>query len=414
MFKVNTYLKNFTVLLSGNVVAQIIPFLFAPFLSRIFTTEEFAIQANFMAIVGIIAIVAGGRYELAVVLPKSSKKAANLIGLAIAITVITSVLSTSLILFSSQIEYLYETKELSKFLPFIAVGILLSSLIAILTNWLVRKQQYRSISFLKIIQSISINAITIFFGYLNFGTEGLIFGWIIGQIISFVFLFYAFKKGFSFSEINKTEMKSVAKEYKDFPLVNSFHAFADLFFSQFVLFTLITREFGLAYLGLFFMMNKYLKAPIRVIGSAVGQIYYKEANEKYVNKENVFETLIHSVKMVSYFAVPICLIILFFGPEMFSLYLGKEWRLSGEYAQIMAIPILFNFLVSPISSTTLIYRKQKRALTISLVGYALSIFAFEVGVYLGWDFAQSLMLFAFAMSMYYIYLLFWYISLTRK
>jgi len=409
-----SFKKGFISLFSGNVVAQVIPFVFAPFLSRIFTKEEFAIQANFMAIVGIISIISSGRYELAVVLPKLEKKAQNLVSLSIMLILIVSVLSLSTILLEEEIAALYETKELGKYLPFISLGVLVSALVSVFVNLSVRNKKYGVISISKIIQSICINAVTLFLGYYNYGTDGLIFGWLFGLILGVVVLLVGIRKQVNIDEVNLEEIKLVAKEYKDFPMVNSVHAFSDLFFSQFILYTLITKEFGLVSLGLFFMMNKYLKAPIRVIGSAVGQVYYKEANDKKNNGDDVFKTLKESVKLVSYFAIPICLIIIVLGPQIFGWYLGDEWMESGVYAQIMAVPILFNFLVSPISSTTLIYGKQKKALIISLIGYSLSVVAFEIGVYFEFDFANSLKLFAFAMSLYYIYLLFWYSSLTKS
>lgn len=408
-----SFLKGFFTLFSGNVIAQIIPFLFAPVLSRIFTNEDFAIQANFMAIIGLIAIVAGGRYELAVVLPKASKKAINLIVLAFTLTIGISALSLLAILCEDQIAKLYETDTLTDYLPYISIGVFLSSTIAILTNWLVRGRSYKAISTLKIIQSVAINLITLAFGFLNYGVSGLIFGWLIGLAITVVFLYFSVRNKIAFTNVSKDSIKEVAKEYKDFPLINSLHAFTDIFFSQFILFTIITKEFGLMYLGLFFMMNKYLKAPIRVIGSAVGQVYYKEANDRFLRKENVFLTLKHSVKLVSFFAIPVCLVILFFGPPIFKWYLGADWEMSGVYAQIMATPILFNFLVSPISATVLIYKKQKTAFLISLIGYLLAIIALEYGVQSGWSFENSLKLFAAVMTIYYIYLLLWYSYLTK-
>lgn len=412
MNKSSTFIKGFITLFSGNVIAQIIPFLFAPILSRIFTEEEFAIQANFMAIVGIIAIIAGGRYELALVLPKTNKKALNLFGVSISFVSVFSFLAFTILLFKTQIQQIYETDALNKYLIFIPVAVFVSGSISVFLNWLVRDKKYKTISIVKIIQSITINIITLVMGYMKFGEKGLIYGWLIGLAITSVISWLSIQKDINIDHINKKEMLSVAKKYKDFPLINSFHAFADLFFSQFILYAIITREFGLAYLGLFYMMNKYLKAPIRVIGSAVGQVYYKEANEKLLNNENVTKVLIHSIKLTAYFAIPICIILLFFGPYLFEWYLGDKWRTSGVYAQIMAVPILFNFIVSPISSTTLIYQQQKKALLISLIGYTFSVIALLTGVYLNLNFKTTLILFAISMSLYYIFLLIWYYSLT--
>ena len=406
--------KSFLTLFSGNVIAQILPFIFAPFLSRIFSEEDFAVQANFMAIVSLIAIVSGGRYEFAIVLPKLKEKALNLLMLAIRIAVVISILSLSIILFDDAISDLYNDDVLIEYLPLVSIGILALSLNTILVQWLVRMKMYREISTIKISQGVLINTITLVMGYMMFGVTGLILGWILGLVLTAAISFVLIKKSIDLSVVNGGEMKSLAKEYKDFPMINSLHAFTDLLFSQFILFAIITNEFGLLYLGLFFMMNKYLRAPIRVIGSAVGQIYYKEANERYINNESVLPLLFKSVKIVSVFAVPICLIILFFGPNMFAWYLGEPWRDSGVYAQIMALPILLNFLIAPITTTTLIFKKQKTAFLISLFGYTLALVALEIGVYYNWEFKDALILFAAAMSAYYLYLLFWYIYLTRK
>ena len=50
----------------------------------------------------------------------------------------------------------------------------------------------------------------------------------------------------------------------------------------------------------------------------------------------------------------------------------------------------------------------------SILGYFLSAAAFYLGVLLGWNFEESLILFAISMSLYYITLLFWYIRITKK
>ena len=80
----------------------------------------------------------------------------------------------------------------------------------------------------------------------------------------------------------------------------------------------------------------------------------------------------------------------------------------------MAIPIFLNFLVSPVSTTTLIYRKQKQALVASLVAYVVGIGGLYYGVLHSWGFAEALKLYAIVMSIYYICLFCWFAFLTRE
>ena len=77
------YLKNFLILFSGNTVAQIIPFILAPFVARLFSPEEIAVQENFLALASLLAIAAAGRYEFAFLIPKEEKPARQLLLLSL-------------------------------------------------------------------------------------------------------------------------------------------------------------------------------------------------------------------------------------------------------------------------------------------------------------------------------------------
>jgi hypothetical protein len=87
--------------------------------------------------------------------------------------------------------------------------------------------------------------------------------------------------------ITSSGMKSVGREFRDFPLINGPHAFADIFFSQFILYALITREFGLEELAFFSTMVILLLGSMKAIGGAVGQLYYKEASERLAQNGDV-------------------------------------------------------------------------------------------------------------------------------
>lgn len=68
------YFKNIFVQIMGTGFAQLIPFLITPLLSRVFSKQDFAIYTSFMAVVAILSVACGGRYQYAIVLPKKMKK----------------------------------------------------------------------------------------------------------------------------------------------------------------------------------------------------------------------------------------------------------------------------------------------------------------------------------------------------
>ena len=71
--------KSISLLTSGTILAQLIPLIAAPFIARLFDATEFGEFAAIMAIVKIVTVVINGRYELAIVLPKSQRDARSLL-----------------------------------------------------------------------------------------------------------------------------------------------------------------------------------------------------------------------------------------------------------------------------------------------------------------------------------------------
>ena len=394
-------------------MGQLIPFFLAPFIGRLFSPEQLAIQENFLAIVAMISIVACARYETALVLPASPVKANNLLSLAFLICIGVSVLSFSLYFFRDRIAGFYANAEFGNYMLFVALAVFLLACNNLLSQWTIRTGNYRLLTVSRVIQSGFHNMGYVFFGYLGWGIKGLIVAWLIGNTVSNLLMLFPGLKTFRKEDVNAPGMKAVAVEYKDFPLINSIHAFTDIFATQFLLFWLIMNKYGALALGLFAVMNRYVRSPLNIVGSAVGQLYYREATVTRNNKQSLSPIFNKSAGIVLAITLPAILVLLLFGPDLFALYLGEKWRAAGEYARIMAPAIFFNFLCSPVSSTTLIFNKQKEAYLFSTVGYIVSLGLLFVGSLMGLSFENSLWLYSLSLSALYIALYFWYRKLIH-
>jgi len=409
------FYKNFMVLLSGNAISQVIPFILAPFVARLYSPEEFAVQTNFLVLAGLFAVIATGRYELAIILPKDEKKGAALFNLSLFILIAVTLLSFVLYFFRNQLGVLYKTDKLSDYIIYIPLAIIGLSGYNVLYNWLVRHKEFKNISLSKISQSLFGNLAYIVFGYLIAGVIGLIIGWLIGQVISLlvlVFKTYRYRNGLMKS--GTAELKSAAKEYKDFPMINSLHAFTDYFAGQFLLIGIITREYGLITLGLFSISYRYLIAPIQLVAGAVSQVYYRDASEKVNLEQKALPVFYQTLKICLLFAVPMAIVILIWGEDLFTIYLGQQWSNAGKFAQILMPALFLNFLVSPLSTTPLIFKKQKKAFLITLVGYTICLGSLLISSFLKISFAYALGIYTCCLAAYYIFLLFWYRSLILK
>lgn len=414
MSETKGYYKNFVTMLSGNALSQLIPFLIAPILLRLISDVEFGIFSNFMAIATMIGIVAAGRLEYAIPVSPSKENAQEIAFTGIILTIVLTVLSVSFPLFSGFFSEMYRSPELGEYLIYIPVAVLSFGLLGISNNWMLRSKSYSIISVGKVSQSLANNGVAAILGYLGWGVTGLIIGWVIGQFINIGILITFINRKVNLNNYNITTIKTTIKEYKDFPLINSLHAFTDIFATQFALFWIITVSFGKVELGLFAMMNKYVRAPIILITSSVASLFYAETAAAINNGQNPVPILKKTVFTSLLFAVPFFIVLFIWAPQLFAWYFGNDWREAGEYTRLISPILFFLFIISPISSIPILFNEQKRAYLFAIVNYGATLGAFVVATRLNWDFKDALLLYSSVYAFVHLIILYWYFTLIRK
>ena len=408
------YYRNFITMLSGNTLSQMIPFLIAPILARIFSPIDCAVVANFMAIVGVIGIVATGRLELAIPLPKDHVKAQDIVFTGLMITLLLGGLSLFIPLFSEQVGAIYKDEILPEFLWLVPLSVISYGLLGLANNWSLRHEKFQSISIGKIGQSLVNNGLAAILGYIGWGINGLIIAWLLSQYVNIFILLVGVKRKVNRKDFGIITIKSTLKEYRDFPLINSLHAFTDVFVTQFLLFWVISSYFGYFELGLFAMMHRYVRAPIVLISSSVSQLFYVEAGKALNNGTSLVPILTKTIKTSVLFAIPFIIVILLFGPIIFKWYLGAEWEQAGVYAQSITPMLFFSFIVSPISGLPIILNKQRGAFFLSVLGYSISLSSLFIAVWYKLDFRIALWFYSGAFCIYYVLILLWYFKLIKK
>jgi O-antigen/teichoic acid export membrane protein len=401
-------------MLSGNTLSQLIPFIIAPILSRIFSPEEFAVLANFMAIVGVIGIISTGRLELAVPIPQDHKKAQEIVFTGLIITLLLGVLSVLIPIFAYQISALYKDDQLAGYLWMVPFSVVSFGLLGLTNNWNLRQEKFHLLSIGKIAQSVVNNGLAALLGYIGWGINGLIIAWLLSQYVNIFILLVGVNRKVSYKDFGIVTLKSTLKEYKDFPLINSLHAFTDIFITQFLLYWVISSYFGFLELGLFAMMNKYVKAPIILVSTSVSQLFYVEAGKAINQGASLFPIVKKTVRTSVLFAIPFTIVLLVLGPWIFKIYLGTKWEAAGVYAQSLAPMLFLYFILSPISGLPILLNKQKGAFAFSVLGYSFTIFALFIGIWLQLDFSKTLIIYGAAFALFYLMMLVWYYTLIKK
>ena len=105
---------NVLTLMLGTTIAQAIPIIISPILTRIYSPEEFGSLILFMSIVSILSVIVSLRYEKAIVQPLSDEDAISLVVISMLVTTgVSAVLAILINIFYTQIQELLGNHEIS-------------------------------------------------------------------------------------------------------------------------------------------------------------------------------------------------------------------------------------------------------------------------------------------------------------
>lgn len=358
--------RNVLTLMTGTTIAQAIPIAISPILTRLYTPEDFGVFALYMSIASILAVLATGRYELAIMLPKKDEDAVNIAALSIVISFFVSFIVFLIVfIFNSEITTLLGNDKISNWLYFVPITVLLTGIYQSFNYWSNRKKQYKRLATSRIVKSGATGTTNIGLGFSGFGASGLIVGGIAGQVIATSILAQMVCKEDrnKFKEIRRIKIFALIKKYKKFPIFNLPNALIDgLRLSGVSI--LIAKFFTTATLGQFSLAWKMVQTPMSLIGSSLSQVFFQKISSS--NKMELNLIVKKFIIKAFIIALPIFLIIYFFAVDIFIIVFGENWRLAGEAASIMTPWLFLNFLSGPMANVFIVLNKQEVVLLVSI------------------------------------------------
>jgi O-antigen/teichoic acid export membrane protein len=375
----NEFVKNVLTLVSGTSVAQLIPILVSPILTRIYEPEDFAIIGVYMSVAAILSEIVTGKFELAIMNADNEKEQTNLITLTLLVIFMSSALFFVLFtLFFDKIPFLnVEGNQYWKYLLIVSILILGINKLLVYLN--IKRKSYKRIAYSKVSKSFTLSMFQLGLYFLKY--LGLIIGYFISLIIETIVLIKENVK--YFKKLSFKGLTKVLKRYKKFPLFEVPSSLFNIGTIQAPI-MLIPNYFGPVYGGFYFQAYKILTMPISLIGGAIGQVFFEQGSI-IKDDDDLFSDLVFSThKKLFYLSIIPIAVLSIFGDDIFSFVFGTKWRAGGEYAMIMTPWIFFNFLTSPISTIIIIKEKQNIGFIFvffmsffRLIGLLLGVFYFK-------------------------------------
>ncbi|OFX77402.1 MAG: hypothetical protein A2X19_06710 [Bacteroidetes bacterium GWE2_39_28] len=410
-FTKSEFVKNALTLTFGSVIAQILPLIFYPILGRIFLPAEFGLLATLSAITAIIAIISSGMYESSILISKSKQEAANIVGLILLRSLkILLVFFILLQLSGYQIGKWLNEPDLHKWIFVCPIGAFSIVVFNCFNEWCVTNKYFVRLSWNKIINTSSITIGKVAFGIIKIFGNGLIIGDLFGKVItagSCVFRALKYDKK-DFLNISYSQFKPLTKKYIEFPKYSMPDQLLSNIGGSIPVF-LIAAFFSSTEVGYFSIAATVLTVPISVISAAIRDVFRQRANEECKNNGNCKNIYKRLLIILSTAGIVASIAGFFILPDLFSIILGTQWRISGIYSQILLPMFLLSFVSMSLSGVLIITKKLRISMYWQMYYVCSTLLSCLVGIFVFKDIKMTLLCFcigrcsAYALYIYLSY-----------
>ncbi len=362
-------IKQGLTLLSGTTIAQILPAIAAPVITRLYRPTDFGTFAFVLAAFGIMAPVTCLRYDLAIMLPDDDSEATHITALCFVVSV--TLASVSFLGFAL-IWWLAPDTWLGKFAPMLLCmvppGIVFLGVQLIAQNWSLRTQNYRAQSIAMITQAaVTFACQTLLGATMGSNPYFLIIGTIAGYF-SLTLVYIPVLREQVLPRVRRyysgAAIMNVARLYRRFPIYTGPYAFIAQVAVRgiSVILLMLTTT---AIVGQYAVAQRVIFLPVITLMSAVSQIFFSRAARKLDDRRmpHMVRTALISGPLI---VGPLFMLALLFGERIFMLIFGHEWRQAGRFAEILAVPSLVKTLTAWLDRIYDIRSRQGLSLTLEI------------------------------------------------
>ncbi|HYD78287.1 MAG TPA: oligosaccharide flippase family protein [Paucimonas sp.] len=378
----NRFVRNVSVLVGGTAGAQAAAVLAAPLLTRLYTPQDFGLLAVFAALLSLISVIAGLRYETAIPLPEDGAEAAALAALGLLCVALVSALSAiPIFLYGTEIAAWLNTPRLADYFYLVPLGALLAGCYSVLNFCAIRSREFGPLAKTKLGQSAI--AVLIQLAGAPFGALALLLGQMAGQGAGAVSLAARVlrPRRSRLRAIGWRSLAQAARRYRQFPLFATWGALFNTAGSQLPA-VLFAALFGPAAAGLYILANRVLAMPMQLLGQAIGNVFVSDA--AVARREGRLARLTADIHYrLAQIGMPPMVVLLAAGPQLFALVFGEQWRAAGVYAQWLAPWLYLVFVTSPLSSLFAVLERQAAGMLFQGLLLSVRVAAIAFGAWAG-------------------------------
>lgn len=347
--------------LSGSLAAQLVAFLAAPLLTRLYGPEGLGLFSIWLAWVSIAAIVVTLRLEVAVVVAATSNERRDgIVTALLAVAILTAV--GSILAFVAQGTGLITTGTTGRHAILLAaLAVVVTAIYQLGLAYAVTQRLFAPSAHVKLIAAFAIASGQLGWGWGGDGTFlGLVAGQCIGVTLAAALVLLWFKLPIWGLSIQGLWQRSTSYLWsqKDFvrfslpaDLINAGAAQMPLF--------LIGVAHGVGSAGLFALTQRALGAPVSLFAASVLDVFKQQATEDYRSHGNCQPVFMKTLRALTVLALVPMTVVAWLAPDLFAIVFGADWRAAGDMARLLAPLYFLRFVASPLSYVLYIAGKQR-------------------------------------------------------
>lgn len=379
--------RGIALLTGGTAFAQGVTVLALPFLTRLYSPEDFAILAIYVALLGIVTTVSCLRFNIAIPIPKDDKDGMSLLVMALASALCITLLSAIPFgLLRNQTAQLLNRPEIASYLWLLIPGIAFASIYNALQYWASRKKRFKLVTQTRVIRSVGMVSTQFALGVASATPFGLILGQVVYTAMGIIGLGRSLliNDKQALREQRAQNVIAQIKQYKGFAYLSTPEALFNSAGVQLPVIIIAAVVAGTE-AGFVMLAMRVMGMPMALVGSSVSQVYLAEAAERERHGELGALTWRMMGKLLK-LGGPILALVGISAPFVFPIVFGTEWQRAGVIVAWMTPWFILQFITSPVSSLLHVRGFLGTALMLQVCGFAIRVGAVSISavVAIGW------------------------------
>lgn len=404
--------KSVRTLTAGSGLGQGIVLLVSPIATRLYSPQDFATLAIFVALLSILTVPATLRYELAIPLPSTRLQAVEVAACAaISAVFFVGVVTGILALSGPPIMEALGLEILAPHLWLVPLTTLVVAAYNIGMSWAIRQGDYSRIAGTRVRQGLLNSGTQLSAGWAGFAPVGLLLGYLFERGGGALRLLggAALSNRGVLSQLHIAAVIETAKRYKRFPYISSLSGVVNAAGVSIVPILLVAL-YGPTAGGLYALAQRVMGGPVALLGEAVRVVYLGKAAGVVRGTPGSLEHMVRAAAVrLALIAVPVFGMIAVGGPPVFAHVFGGEWADAGTFVRLLVPMYLAQLVVVPLSQTLTVLERQGLQLLWDFFRLFLCALAFYTPWAMGYPVEMAIL--AYSVSSLISYAVLYWISL---